>query len=349
MKIISIIFAKVKIYFHGMTIYNDIDIKKYTTFGVRATAKRLVEYGSVDDLRRYFASNSLSEGFYVIGGGSNILFSGHYSGTLLHPVSKGVSVVSEDEGGMTVRAEAGEVWDDFVGRCVDNGWYGLENLSFIPGTVGASAVQNIGAYGAEAGDFIESVEVYDPVGDRCEVLPGHECAFGYRSSIFKQKRHLIVMAVSYRLSRTFTPRLEYANLRQRVEETGVVSALTVRQTVTAVRSEKLPDPAVTGSGGSFFKNPVVEAELADRLSALYPQMPRYDATGGVKIPAGWLIEQAGWKGYRHGDAGVYPKQALVLVNYGSATGKEVVGLAARVAADVKMKFGIELVPEIIIL
>lgn len=349
MKIISIIFAKVKIYFHDMTIHNDIDIKKYTTFGVTATAKRLVEYESVDDLRRYFVSNPPSEGFYVIGGGSNILFSGDYHGTLLHPVSKGISVVSDDKHGITVRAEAGEVWDDFVGRCVADGWYGLENLSFIPGTVGASAVQNIGAYGAEAKDFIESVEVYDPLSDSCRVLTNDQCAFGYRTSIFKQKRRLIVVAVSYRLCRTFTPHLGYANLRERVEAAGTPTALSVRQTVTAVRSEKLPDPAVTGSGGSFFKNPVVDAGLADRLSALYPQMPRYDAAAGVKIPAGWLIEQAGWKGYRHGDAGVYPKQALVLVNYGSATGKEVADLAARVAEDVKMKFGIELVPEIIIL
>lgn len=334
-----------------MIIRDNAALKGYTTFGVEASAKRLVEYGGVADLRDYFASHPASEGYYVIGGGSNILFSGDYRGTLLHPVydKEGMSVRRGDDGRVHVRADAGFEWDDLVGLCVGNGWFGLENLSAIPGTAGASAVQNIGAYGAEAKDFIESVEVYDPLADECRVMGHGECMFGYRDSVFKRRRELIVTAVTYCLSERFVPNLGYADLKARVEAEGEPTAALVREVVRRVRASKLPDPKTIGSGGSFFKNPVVEAGVADSLSARYPGMPRYDAKGGVKIPAGWLIDTAGWKGYRCGDAGVYDKQALVLVNYGSADGAQIKELADRITADVKDKFGIELMPEIIIL
>jgi len=326
-------------------------MKGYTTFGVGATAERLVEYSGVDDLRDYFASHPASEDYYVIGGGSNILFRGDYRGTLLHPVynREGVSVRGGDDGYVYVRADAGFEWDDLVGLCVDNGWFGLENLSAIPGTAGASAVQNIGAYGAEAKDVIHSVEVYDPFADGCRTMGRVECGFGYRDSVFKRRRELIVTAVTYRLSERFVPSLGYADLRARVEAEGEPTARSVRSVIKRVRASKLPDPKEIGSGGSFFKNPVVDAEVADRLSARYPSMPRYDAEGGVKIPAGWLIDTAGWRGYRCGDAGVYRKQALVLVNYGSADGEQIAELADRITADVRVKFGISLTPEIIIL
>ncbi|MDE6483235.1 MAG: UDP-N-acetylmuramate dehydrogenase [Rikenellaceae bacterium] len=333
-----------------MIIRDNADLKKYTTFGVAASAERLVEYRGKDDLRDYFASHPASEGYYVIGGGSNILFGGDYRGTLLHPLyDREAIAVSRKDGCAYVRVDAGFEWDDLVGLCVDNGWFGLENLSAIPGTAGASAVQNIGAYGAEAKDFIESVEVYDPFGDECRTMSGAECGFGYRDSVFKRRRELIVTAVTYRLSETFVPSLEYADLKARVEAEGEPTAASVRSVIKRVRASKLPDPKEIGSGGSFFKNPVVDAGVADALSARYPSMPRYDAAGGVKIPAGWLIDTAGWKGYRCGDAGVYDKQALVLVNYGSADGVQIKDLADRITTDVRAKFGIELVPEIIIL
>ncbi|MCX4358982.1 MAG: UDP-N-acetylmuramate dehydrogenase [Rikenellaceae bacterium] len=334
-----------------MIIRDNADMRGYTTFGVEASAERLVEYDGLGDLRDYFASHPVSEGYYVIGGGSNILFRGDYRGTLLHPVydKNGFGVRREGDGVVYVRADAGFDWDDLVGMCVDNGWFGLENLSAIPGTAGASAVQNIGAYGAEAKDFIESVEVYNPFEDECFTMRGDECEFGYRDSVFKRRRELIVTAVTYRLSETFVPSLGYADLKARVEAEGEPTASSVRSVIKRVRASKLPDPKEIGSGGSFFKNPVVDVALADGLSVRYPSMPRYDVDGGVKIPAGWLIDTAGWKGYRCGDAGVYDKQALVLVNYGSADGEQVVELAGRITADVRNKFGIDLKPEIIIL
>lgn len=332
-----------------MKIHRDTQLKQYTTFGVSATADTLVEYSTVEELRAYFAEHPASEGYYMIGGGSNILFSGDYHGTLLHPTSSDIEIVGSDDESFLVRAEAGVVWDDFVLYCIEKGMYGLENLSAIPGTVGASAVQNIGAYGAEAKDFIEKVEVYDPVEDKLFSMSREECRFGYRNSVFKSRTGLIVVAVVYRLSRRFVPNLGYANLKERVSSQGDIDAMSVRETVVKVRAEKLPDPKETGSGGSFFKNPIVDKSVADKLSERYPEMPRYDVGDGVKIPAGWLIDKAGWKGFRQGDAGVYPRQALVLVNYGSATGGEVLELSKRIVADVKEKFGVELSPEIIIL
>lgn len=334
-----------------MLIKKDISLRSYCTFGVEAVASYLVEYSCKEELQELFATTSISkERWRVLGGGSNTLFKYNYNGWILHPISYGLRIISEDETTVLVEADSGMDWDKFVVQCIERGWHGLENLSGIPGTVGASPVQNIGAYGVEAKDSIESVEVYNVQTNNTERFLNSDCNFGYRWSIFKQtgfNQH-IVMSVRYRLKKEFVAELSYANLHQQAA-TDNPTAEQVREIVIAVRGAKLPNPSEIGSGGSFFKNPVVESSKADDLKIQYPDMPSYNVSGGVKIPAGWLIDKAGWKGYRKGDAGVYPLQALVLVNYGSASGGDIVSLANDIVADVEQKFGITISPEIIIL
>ena len=288
-----------------------------------------------------------------IGGGSNLLFTADFEGMVLHSGIRDVETIASEGDDVLVRAGAGVVWDDFVSRCVEQGLYGLENLSLIPGEVGASAVQNIGAYGSEAGDFIESVETIDIATGQVLTLRGDECQYAYRSSIFKTslRGQRIITHVTYRLSRLFRPQLSYAALRSEVERRGLLenlSAADVRRIVVEVRREKLPEPSEVGSAGSFFMNPVVERAVFERIAAQYPDAPHYDLPdGSVKVPAGWLIQQCGWRGRNLGRAGVWPKQALVLVNLGGATGQDMVELCQRVQHDVLERFGIQLKPEVI--
>lgn len=338
-----------------MKRYKDYSLLAHNTFGIAARCKEFVEYETVEELNEVLSQLRLTPGrrFLHIGSGSNLLFTKDYDGVILHSGILGSEVTDEDDDTVWVRVGAGENWDEFVGHCVAAGHYGLENLSLIPGEVGASAVQNIGAYGSEAGRFIHSVETVEvESGKRC--IFGHdECQYAYRNSIFKGENHgrYVVTHVTYRLSRHFTPDLSYAGLRRELENLGLSSATLsagqLRDIVINVRRAKLPDPAYTGSAGSFFMNPVVPAAKHIELQREYPTMPAYPLPdGNVKIPAGWLIEQCGWKGKAMGRAGVYDRQALVLVNLGGATGGEIAALSDAVRRDVRDKFGIEIHPEV---
>lgn len=339
-----------------MLVVDDYSLLHRNTFGLDVRCARFVEYGDVGELRQFLVDwRSGSPGRLLhIGGGSNLLFTKDFDGTVLHSGIKGRQVTSCGDGGVSVRVGAGEDWDGFVAWCVGEGLHGLENLSLIPGEVGASAVQNIGAYGVEAKDFIESVEAFD-LRERAVVrFDVSDCRYAYRSSRFKGEDagRYAVTHVTYRLSRRFAPDLSYAALRHELDalrlDADGLTAEGLRRLVVGIRRRKLPDPARVGSAGSFFKNPTVSRERFEELRARYPGIPHYDMGGEVKLPAGWMIEQCGWKGRSLGHAAVCATQALVLVNLGGATGSEVVALAEAVSADVRARFGIELQAEVVI-
>ncbi len=326
----------------------------HNTFGIDAHCNRFCEYSSTEELCQLI--NELhshpDEPFLHIGGGSNLLFTKDFEGTILHSAIKGIETTDNPDGTVTVRAGAGEDWDEFVAHCVAEGLYGLENLSFIPGEVGASAVQNIGAYGTEVADCIEQVEAVSLSDGSVRSFINKECQYAYRSSIFKTtlRGQYAITHVSYRLSRTFKADISYGGLSREITARGLstenLTAQTLRDLIIDIRRNKLPDPKDIGSAGSFFINPVVSTEKFAELADRYPNIPHYPAPNGVKVPAGWLIEQCGWKGKKLGRAGVYEKQALVLVNCGGATGSDIVALSDAIRADVRQTFGIEIVPEV---
>lgn len=318
------------------------------TFGFNVKAATFVEYGSVEELRKLIDDGCIKSPFLHIGQGSNLLFVGDYKGTVLHSCIDGVEVMAEDEDGVSVRVGAGVVWDDFVACCVEHGWYGAENLSLIPGEVGASAVQNIGAYGVEVKDLISSVETINIQGDK-RVYQSDECEYAYRKSLFKQPemKSVFVTYVNFRLSKKEHYTLDYGTIRQELAKYPAVDLRTLRKVIIDIRESKLPDPKILGNAGSFFMNPIVPRAQFEELLRPYPAMPHYDVdVDRVKIPAGWMIDQCGWKGKTLGLAAVHDKQALVLVNLGGAEGKDVVALSDAVRASVKAKFGIEIYPEV---
>lgn len=329
----------------------------YNTFGIPATADRYITVSAKDELLDLLQHDTLlhTKPFFILGGGSNIIFSSHYPGTILHLENKGIHLVQElpQSQEVLVEASAGENWDSFVQHCIANGWHGTENLAAIPGTVGASPVQNVGAYGVEAKDIIHSVHTFEVSTGNERTFSREECHFGYRDSIFKKelKGQYIVWTVTFRLSRTFSPDLRYKAIADALASSGIETPTPqqLADTIAAVRWAKLPRPEETGSAGSFFKNPVVDATQYERLKAEYPDMVAYPAADGYKLAAGWLIEHTGWKGRSLGRCGVYGKQALVLVNLGGCTGQEVINLSDAVTADVYKKFGITLEKEAIIL
>lgn len=331
-------------------LYN-CSLLPYNTFGMDVKASRFVEYASVEELRGLWNAEREAVACALhIGGGSNLLFASDYEGLILHSAIKGYTVVKETEEEVEVRVGAGEVWDDFVAYTVANGWYGAENLSLIPGEVGASAVQNIGAYGVEAKDLIVSVDTFGlETGEECRFMR-EECRYAYRESVFKQelKGKYAVTFVTYRLKKHPVFHLEYGNIRAELEKQGCqVDLENVRRIIIAIRQAKLPDPKVLGNAGSFFMNPVVPKMQFEALLAQYPDMPHYPVDDAhVKIPAGWMIDRCGWKGKRVGHAGVHEKQALVLVNCGGATGKEVMHLAEEIVASVRERFGVTIRPEV---
>lgn len=310
-----------------------------------------IEYSSVDELKRVLQQENFSEGEWLhIGGGSNLLFTGNYAGMILHSVIKGYEVVEDTDEYVYVRAGAGEVWDDFVAYTVNEGWYGAENLSLIPGEVGASAVQNIGAYGMEAKDLIVKVEALEvATGKEC-TFTNADCRYAYRESIFKKewKARYIITYVTYRLKKRPTFHLEYGNVKGELEKLGCEPTLrNVREVIIRIREAKLPDPKVQGNAGSFFMNPVIPRMQYESLLAKYPDMPHYKVDEEwVKVPAAWMIDRCGWKGKRMGNAGVHDKQALVLVNCGGATGQEIIALSQRIQQSVFETFGIAIVPEV---
>lgn len=322
--------------------YTDVSLLKRNTFGIEAKAARLVEFSSVDALVDFLAGGFSGKSL-VIGGGSNLLFVDDFDGTVFHSTIMDIDVVGESADDVLLRVGSGVNWDALVAYTVEKGWCGLENLSLIPGEVGASAVQNVGAYGVEAGDLIEKVEtvrIADAVA--CSFTKA-DCDFAYRHSIFKaaEKGRHIVTYVTYRLHKSACFKLSYGNLKDKVEELGGATLANVRRAVCEIREAKLPNPEQVGSAGSFFMNPIVDAAKAAVLKEVYPAMPQYAlADGSVKLSAGWLIEQCGWKQTPHEHVGVYRHQALVVVNLGGATGREVLDFAQAVVASVKEKFGV---------
>lgn len=338
-----------------MKSFLNYNLKRHNSFGIDCTCRRFVEYSSVEELQAIVRElQEISHARVLhIGGGNNLLFTKDYDGIVLHSGLRGIELLSADGETLLVRAMAGEDWDEFVGYCTARGWHGLENLSLIPGEVGASAVQNIGAYGVEVCNLIERVEAVDAQTGSVRVFAPEECMYGYRSSIFKHelRGRYYVTAVVFRLSSVFSPDLVYKAIRVAMSERGIdpgdITPERLRQLVIEVRRSKLPDPKETGNAGSFFINPVVSRGVFEDIHAKYPQMPHYlMPDGNVKIPAGWLIEQSGWKGRSLGQAGVWPLQALVLVNLGDATGQDIVALSEAVCRSVEEKFGITIHPEV---
>lgn len=318
------------------------------TFGLDVKAGRWLEYASVEELKALIAEGQISSPYLHVGSGSNLLFLGDFEGTVLHSAIKSIELVNQDAEKVWLRVGAGVIWDDFVAYCVERGYYGAENLSLIPGEVGASAVQNIGAYGVEVKDLISCVETLDVHGDR-RVFGVEECGYAYRNSVFKRPdmKSFFVTHVTFALNKAEQYTLNYGTIRQELEKYPQIDLATVRQVIVSIRESKLPDPKVLGNAGSFFMNPIVTRTKYETLLQEYPSMPSYqvDATR-VKIPAGWMIEQCGWKGKSLGNAAVHDKQALVLVNCGGATGADIVALSDAVRAAVREKFGVEIHPEV---
>lgn len=330
--------------------FDNYSLKKYNTFGVEAKTRFFFEFTEPEDLTEFLTANTTwkDEPVFIIGGGSNLLFVNDFDGLMIHPNVPGITIVKETRNQVWLEVGAGVNWDFFVGQCVKSEHYGLENLSLIPGNVGAAPVQNIGAYGVEVRDFVDTVRGFDLKTMVAYDIPASECRFDYRDSIFKNelKNRFVVTSVIFRLEKFPDFSLEYGHLKAEVEKRGETNQQTIRDAVIAIRQSKLPDPAELGNAGSFFKNPVVGSEQAASLKAAHPDMPVYGAgEGKSKLAAGWLIEQCGWKGFREGDAGVHHLQALVLVNYGKASGKELFQLSEKIKASVSLKFGIELQPE----
>ena len=325
----------------------DYSLLAHNTFGIDARCSRFLEYETAVEAQQ--VANILRETsipYIIIGGGSNLLLTRDFPGIVVHSAVKGWDIA-----GCRMACGSGETWDDIVAVSLQNGLYGAENLSLIPGDVGASAVQNIGAYGAEAKDFIREVHAIEIATGRLCIIDCDDCQYGYRQSRFKQewKNRFLITMVIYEFSTDFQPRLDYGNIRSELERRGIVEPTPqkLRQVIIDIRNAKLPDPKVQGNAGSFFMNPVVSRQKYEELAAQYPNMPHYTVDAQhEKIPAGWMIEQCGWKGKALGRAGVHDKQALVLVNLGGATGQEIVDLCETIRKDVSDKFGIDIHPEV---
>jgi len=322
----------------------------YNTFGIDVKADFFIEYDSASDLQDVLKSEIVRNNRTLhIGGGSNLLFMHDFKGVILHSAIHSIQKIREDTDSVYLEVGSSVNWDDFVGYCVENGWGGVENLSLIPGEVGASAVQNIGAYGVEVKEVIVEVNTVEIETACFKAFMNEDCRYGYRDSLFKNelKGKYIITSVLFRLNKNPEFRLKYQHLEDEVKKNGVLNLSNIRKTIIHIRESKLPDPKITGNAGSFFMNPVIPKEQFLALQVLYPQIPHYfDSETSEKIPAAWLIDQCGWKGKHIGNAGVHEKQALVLVNLGGATGAEIVYLAEQIQQSVKVKFGIELKPEV---
>lgn len=337
-----------------MTILTHYSLLRHNTFGIDAVCRRFIEVETVDEAcLLHTMLTDADRPLLLLGGGSNLLLTRDFPGTVIHSAIRGMEHHSDDDGSILLRVGSGEKWDDVVATCVERGWHGAENLSLIPGEVGATAVQNIGAYGAEASQIIHQVEAVEISTGRCVSFAASECGYAYRRSRFKQewKDRFLITHVTYRLSTVFEPQMSYGNIRGMLQKEGIdnPTARQLRQIIIDIRREKLPDPDMPGCGnaGSFFMNPVVDGAKFNAILKDYPQMPHYDIDdNAIKIPAGWLIEQCGWKGRSMGAAAVHDRQALVLVNRGGATGADIVALCNAIRHDVREKFGIEICPEV---
>ena len=326
-------------------------LKRHNTFGIDAGAKFFFEFTELDDLMVFLNSNESlkEEKLIVIGEGSNILFLNDFDGLVIHPNIPGIQIVKEDRQNIWLEVGAGEVWDELVQYVVDFGLGGIENLSLIPGSVGAAPVQNIGAYGQEVGSVVEKVKGFDLNTKLTREFSAEQCEFGYRNSIFKNtlKNSFIITSVVFKLEKFPEFILNYGQVEEKAKEKGEVNLSTIRKAVIEIRQSKLPDVGELGNAGSFFKNPEVDPDLAEKLKLQFENIPVYPAKNGkIKLAAGWLIEKSGWKGIRDGEVGVYEKQALVLVNYGNATGQQIFDFSAKIKQSVFEKFEVELEREV---
>lgn len=331
----------------SLQVQSAVSLKPFNTFGVDVQAKAFAEAHSDEDVRQALAySTEHGMPLLVIGGGSNLLLTADVQALVLRMHSRGLRILSDEGKRVVVEAEAGESWHPFVLWSLEQGLSGLENLSLIPGTVGAAPMQNIGAYGVEIKDVFHSLTALDRQTGELREFSLEECAFAYRDSVFKREvARWLILRVRFVLSRAMHLHLEYGPVRQRLEQLGIrqPTPKDVSLAICAIRSEKLPDPAVLGNAGSFFKNPLVNPSLAAELKREHPGLVAYpQADGHVKLAAGWLIEQAGWKGFREGDAGVHRLQSLVLVNYGNATGLQLLDLAQRIQNDIAQRYRVTL-------
>ncbi|HBP6460787.1 TPA: UDP-N-acetylmuramate dehydrogenase [Pseudomonas aeruginosa] len=331
----------------SLELQEQCSLKPYNSFGIDVRARLLAHARGEADVREALAlARQRSLPLLVIGGGSNLLLTRDVEALVLRMASQGRRILSEADDMVLVEAEAGETWDPFVQWSLEQGLAGLENLSLIPGTVGAAPMQNIGAYGVELKDVFDSLTALDRQDGSLREFDREACRFGYRDSLFKQEPdRWLILRVRLRLSRRSGLHLDYGPVRQRLQEEGIANptAQDVSRVICAIRREKLPDPAVLGNAGSFFKNPLVSATQAAMLRRTYPDLVAYpQADGQVKLAAGWLIDKGGWKGFRDGPVGVHAQQALVLVNHGGASGAQVQALAERIQADVRQRFGVEL-------
>jgi UDP-N-acetylmuramate dehydrogenase len=334
-----------------MLVHENSSLKPYNTFGIDVKTLFLVELLTEEDVFLFLSDQGrFPKPFLLLGGGSNLLFTKDFQGTVIRICTKGVSITEENEKEVFVRAAAGENWDDFVRFTVEKGWGGLENLSLIPGNVGTSPVQNIGAYGVELKDTFDHLNAIHIATSKHTVFTNAICRFGYRESVFKEelKGEYLILDVTFRLFKDPLLKLDYGTIRQELQVMQILrpTIADVREAVCRIRRNKLPDPSELGNAGSFFKNPLISEEFFLELKKRFPEMVHFAQDENVKIAAAWLIEQCGWKGKRIGDAGVHQNQPLVLVNYGTATGKEILDLSSEIITSVELKFGIRLEPEV---
>jgi UDP-N-acetylmuramate dehydrogenase len=331
-------------------IKENISLKNYNSFGLDVKTYFFVECFSIQDIVDFLNIHQDKDlPLMILGGGSNILFSKDFEGYVLRPSIKGIDIVEENEKDVVVRVGAGEDWDEFVNYCVEREWGGIENLSLIPGNIGTCPIQNIGAYGVEVKDVITKVEALDIESLSLISYANSECNFGYRDSVFKTtlKGKQIVTHVTFKLKKQPEFKLDYGNLVNELKRFEKIDLKSIRQAVIDIRECKLPDPEDIGNAGSFFKNPIIGKETFEKIKIEYPNIPNYDLGNDlVKIPAGWLIEKAGYKGRRDGNTGVHEQQALVLVNYGNATGEEILHLARNIQQTILILFGIMLEMEV---
>ncbi|GLU50981.1 UDP-N-acetylmuramate dehydrogenase [Dyadobacter frigoris] len=330
----------------------NVSLRHFNTFGLESRAQFFEEVKSIGELTDIIKNPVWKEmPKFILGGGSNVLFTQDINALVIKMAIKGIELLKEDQDFVWLHVGAGERWHDFVMYCVEHDYAGVENLSLIPGTIGAAPMQNIGAYGVEIKDVVETVEAISVESAEIRTFSKEECLFGYRESIFKHalKGKLIITGVLFRLNKKAVYHVEYGDIQKTLTEMNVESPSikAISEAVIRIRESKLPDPAKIGNAGSFFKNPEISSEQFDKLKSDFPTVPGYPTIPGfVKVPAGWLIEQAGWKGYRDGEIGVHARQALVLVNYGGGSGAEIRALSEKIQKSVKEKFGVSLSAEV---
>ena len=331
-------------------IEQNISLQAFNTFGFDLKAENFIRFNSIVGLSEILKEHQ-EKPLFILGGGSNILLTKNIAGLVLKNEIKGIKIIEDHEDYVIVESGAGEVWHEFVLHCINFGWAGIENLSLIPGSVGASPMQNIGAYGVEIKDVFVYLSALNIATGKIEIFNAEQCKFAYRESVFKQalKGKYVICYVAFKLSKKAIKNTSYGAIEDELKKMGISSPSIedISKAVISIRQSKLPNPAVIGNAGSFFKNPIVSEELVKKLQEIYPDIPNYPSTNGTKkLAAGWLIEKAGWKGKTIGNIGVHKNQALVLVNYGGGSGEEILALSTAIIEDIKSKFNVELEREV---